>query len=232
MFKRRAQSLVLRTSSTRSMHKLHAIALALFAICTFSLSVGAQLNDPLEGLGIRPLRTLGWQGAQRPKSDNLAPAAAFTPGDIVVCRFGDGVASLNSNAATVFLDEYTPAGSLVQSILMPTTTSVPNKRLTASRSATTEGLITRSADGRYLIVPGYDAAVSTGSISTSTSALVNRVIGRIDASGTIDTSTALTDAISGGNPRGATSSTGTDFYLSGTSAAGGIRYATLGANTS
>ena len=158
-------------------------------------------------------------------------AASFTPGNLVVYRVGDGAAALNSNATAVFLDEYTPAGVLVQSIALPTTVSGANKRLVGSGTSTSEGLLTRSADGQYLVLAGYDAALGTASITTSTSATVNRVIGRVDALGNVDTSTALTDAISGGNPRGAASTNGTDLWISG-SAGGAIRYATLGATAS
>jgi len=162
-----------------------------------------------------------------------APSAALTSGNVVVYRVGDGSAALSANATPVFLDEYTTTpGAVVQSIAMPTTVSGSNKRLTASGTATTEGLMTRSADGNYLLLPGYDVATGTASITTSTSATVNRVIGRVNSAGTIDTTTALTDAISGGNPRGASSSNGTDLYISGTSAGGGIRYAGFGATTS
>ena len=129
-----------------------------------------------------------------------------------------------------FLDEYTPSGTLVQSIPYPTTTVGSNRRITNSGSATTEGLLTRSSDGRYLISAGYDAAPGTASITGSTSATVNRVIARVDASGAIDTTTALTDAISGGNPRSATSTNGTDLWIDGSVA--GVRYAAFGASTS
>src|SRR6185295_19713767 len=81
----------------------------------------------------------------------IAPAtfaAAFTPGNIVVYRIN----ATSSNATAIFLDEYTPAGALVQSIPMPTSASLPNRALTGSGSATTEGLMTRSADNRYLIL--------------------------------------------------------------------------------
>ena len=159
-------------------------------------------------------------------------AASFSPGNLVVYRVGDGSASLTSNATAVFLDEYTPAGALVQSIAVPTTTVGANRRLTASGSATTEGLITRSTDGQYILLTGYDAMLGTASITGSTSASVNRVIGRVDALGNIDTTTALTDAISGGNPRGAVSTNGTDIWISGTSTGGGIRYTTLGSTAS
>lgn len=161
-----------------------------------------------------------------------APAAAFTRGNVVIYRVGDGTAVLGSAATAVFLDEYTPAGTLVQSIPVPTTTNGANRRLTASGTATSEGFITRSTNGNYLVFTGYDAAPATASVTSSTSAAVNRVIGRVNSAGIIDTSTALTDAISGGNPRGVASTNGAEFWLSGTSSGGGIRYATLGATTS
>jgi hypothetical protein len=43
-------------------------------------------------------------------------AANFTAGNIVVYRVGDGTAALGSTATAVFLDEYTPSGTLVQSV--------------------------------------------------------------------------------------------------------------------
>jgi len=166
------------------------------------------------------------------RSAQASTTAAFTPGNLVVYRVGDGSVALTAAAAPVFLDEYTPAGALVQTIPMPTAVSGANKRLTAAGNSTSEGFLTRSVDGNYLLVPGYDAAVATGAVAGTTSAATNRVIGRVDAAGNVDTTTALTDAISGGNPRGATSTNGTDLWISGTSAGGGIRYATFGATTS
>ena len=159
-------------------------------------------------------------------------AAGFGGGNIVVYRVGDGVTALNANAAAVFLDEYTPSGTLVQSIPMPTTVSGLNKRFTGSGSATSEGELTLSSDGHYLVAAGYDAGTGMASMTSSTSAAVNRVIARIDSTGTVDTTTALTDAISGGNPRGAASTNGLDLWLSGTSSGGGIRYAAFGSTTS
>jgi hypothetical protein len=156
--------------------------------------------------------------------------SAFTPGDVVVYRVGDGTSALGSAAAPVFLDEYTPSGSLVQSTELPTTTSGSSAALTASGSATSEGLMTLSGDGRFLIVPGYDAPVGTAKISGTTSASVPRTVARVGAAGDIDTTTALTDFATGNNPRSATSSNGTDLWVGG--AAGGARYTTLGSTTS
>src|SRR4051812_13327517 len=44
------------------------------------------------------------------------PEIAFTPGDVLIYRVGDGASPIGSTAAAVFLDEYTPAGALVQSV--------------------------------------------------------------------------------------------------------------------
>ena len=164
-----------------------------------------------------------------------ASAAAFGTGNVVVCRVGtgaaSGVGSLVNTGSPVFLDEFTPTGTLVQSIPMPTTASGANKPLIASGTATSECLVTRSADGQYLIVTGYGSTIpAASSLSGSSSTTVNRVIGRVDAAGNVDTSTALTDAATGNNPRSATSSNGTDFWIAGGS--GGVRKTTLGATSS
>ncbi|MBV9242811.1 MAG: hypothetical protein JO314_12470, partial [Acidobacteria bacterium] len=180
--------------------------------------------------------------AQRARSGTRSispnsPASAFAAGDLVVYRVGDGSAALSSAAAPVFLDEYTPAGVFVQTIAMPTAVNGSNKRLVAAGSSTAEGLMTRSVDGNYLVLTGYDAAVGTTTVASSSAATTNRVVARVSAAGVVDTSTALTDAISGSsstaaNIRGASSTNGTDIWVSGTAAGGGIRYATLGATTS
>ena len=56
------------------------------------------------------------------------------------------------------------------------------------------------------------------------------MVGRIDASGNVDTTTGLTDAADLNTPRSATSTNGTDLWFTG--AAGGIHFATLGGTTS
>jgi 2',3'-cyclic-nucleotide 2'-phosphodiesterase (5'-nucleotidase family)/uncharacterized protein YjiK len=158
-------------------------------------------------------------------------AVPFTPGNVVIYRAGDGAGTLVNTGNAVFLDEYTPAGTLVQSIALPTTTSGANKRLVASGTATSEGLLTRSVNGQYLVATGYDATPpNASSLTSSASATVNRVIGRIDAAGNVNTTTALTDAATANNPRGATSIDGSAFWFTG--GAGGMRYALLAGTTS
>lgn len=161
----------------------------------------------------------------------LGTAAAFTPGNLAVYRIGSGSGSLVNTGNPIFIDEYTPAGVLVQSIALPSATSGLVNACVASGTATSEGLLTRSSDGNYLLATGYKSDLpAAGSLSGTTGTAVPRVAARIDGAGAIDTSTALTDFASANNPRGAVSSNGTDIWVTG--GAGGIRYATFGASTS
>ena len=160
----------------------------------------------------------------------LAGAVDFTAGNVVIYRVGDGVAGLVNSGSAVFLDEYSPTGVLVRSIPLPTVAGGANRRLIASGTASSEGLLTRSADGAYLLLAGYDAPFGGASLAGTTGSAVNRVVGRVGRDGTIDTSTALSDFSSTNNPRSVASANGSDLYVAGGN--GGIRYAILGGTTS
>jgi hypothetical protein len=156
----------------------------------------------------------------------ISQAAAFTIGNLVVCRAGAiGGGALSSAAAPVFLDEYTTAGALVQSIALPVADSGLNQTLTVSGSSTSECLLTRSADGRYLFITGYDAAPATAAPNTVSSATIQRVIGRVGNDGIVDTSTTTT-AFSAQNIRGAVSDNGTNIWMTGSGT--GVVFTTLG----
>ena len=164
-----------------------------------------------------------------------ALAGPFTPGNIVVVRVGVPSASaLTSAAAPVFLEEYTIGGGLVQTIALPTTASGANKTLTMSGSSTSDGNLNLSVDRAYLTLTGYDAAIATPAVTATASTANNRVVAVVDASGNVNTTTALTDAYSGSNIRSAVTTNGTDIWLAGTAnptATGGPRYTTKGATT-
>ena len=161
-------------------------------------------------------------------------AAPFTPGNLVVTRVGDGSGALTGVGTAVFLDEYTPAGTFVQSIPLPTSASGANRRFVNSGSATSEGALLRSTDGAWLTLGGYDADPGTTGIAATTTAVANRVVGRVAVDGTVDTSTALTDAFSTSNIRSAISTNGTDIWAAGTGSPGtnGVRFTTFGSTTS
>jgi len=148
----------------------------------------------------------------------------FTPGNLVVYRVGDGTTALVNTGNAVFLDEYTPAVALVQSVPLPTTSSGANKRLVASGTATSEGLLTLSPNGQYLALTGYDSPLP-GAASLSGSA-VPRVVGLVDGNASVNTSTAPSDFATGNNPRSAVTTDGSSVWMTG--GAGGVRYATAG----
>lgn len=155
----------------------------------------------------------------------------FTYGNLLVTRVGDGTATLSSSATAVFVDEYTPSGTLVQSVALPTVASGLNQACTNSGSASSEGFISLSTNGLYAMLVGYNAAPGTATVATSANPTVQRVIARIDLAGTVDTSTALTDAYTGSNIRMAVSDDGNRFWISGSTQ--GTRFvANLGDTTS
>ena len=130
----------------------------------------------------------------------------------------------------MYLDEYTPSGSLVQSIALPTQDSgVPggNDSLIMSGVGTSEGQLNRSADGRYLTLLGYDVNLPPGETSSLSSNVDPRTIGRVSIDGTVNTSTTVNFPGSPDNVARAVSNDGTSFWATGGKT--GIQYATLGA---
>jgi hypothetical protein len=155
-----------------------------------------------------------------------AVAAPFSSDNLVIYRVGDGSSNLTSAATQVFLDEYTKTGTLVQSV------AVDPSKLTGSGVATSDGQITRSADGRYVTLTGYNAPVGTVSVVGTASATTNRVVSRVDSNGlAVNT---LLDAYNQNNIRSATSFDGSAFYTGGTGkgTTGGLRLLGNGAAAS
>lgn len=167
-------------------------------------------------------------------SSGVIAQSPFTVGNIVVCRVGDGAAALTSAATACFLDEYTPAGTLVQTIPLPTSISGSNNIITVTGNGLPEGMINLSVDRQYIVMAGYSAPLGTASIATSTAITWPRIIALINYNAIINTTTALTDFASVGRPTSAITTNGTDLWLAGTgnSASGGPRYTTVGSTTS
>jgi len=138
--------------------------------------------------------------------------AAFTPGDIVVERVGDGTSPLGNASAAVFLDEYTPGGTLVQSLALPSNSTTGfNKRLTIRGGDTSEGFLALSVNGGFLFLAGFDSAPGAAALGS-----VNRTIARVDSTGQIDTQTVLTSAELPGNPTTVVSTNyGSDVWAAG-----------------
>ncbi len=172
-------------------------------------------------------------------AQTVVRAAPFKQGDLVIYRIGDGTSILTNAGNYAFLDELTTNGTLVQSIALPQNGFIDanggtNFPIQNSGAATSEGLMTLSVDGRYLVFSGYGTndgwKTSNGGIQLPTSTTVPRVIGRADWLGNINTTTWSLNFLngSGGNPRGVASTDGSNFWI--TSSTEGVGYAPLGSN--
>jgi hypothetical protein len=127
--------------------------------------------------------------------------AQYTQGNLVVLQVNNS----SSSGTPVILLEYTPTGgSPVTSLTLPTAVSGANRRLTIAGNATSEGALNLSADGRYLTLVGYDAALGA-SVSSA-----DRVVARIDNAQTVNTTTVLSAsaAYTGSSIRSAVTSDG------------------------
>lgn len=146
----------------------------------------------------------------------------FTQGNLAVLRVGDGSAALSSASTAIFIDEFTPAGTLVQSVAIPTN---GDNVLTNSGTATSEGQLTLSPNGLYLTLAGYNTAPGTASINGTSAAAVNRKLLRVD-NGVNYTPILSSTAYNTNNIRGGVT-TGDDYWASGTSGtagANGVQY--------
>jgi hypothetical protein len=179
------------------------------------------------GLSGAATRTCGGDGHW----SDAAPTCVAT---VFVVRLGDGAAALTNAATAVFVDEYNSAdGSLIRTITVPASGATA---LTMSGTATSEGGLSRSTDGRYVMLTGFAADAGTTGIAGTTNLSsdttpVNRIVGRLDSTGALDTSTHLLTAFSGGDPRGVVSQDGTAFWVTGTASAsanGGMWYVAFG----
>jgi len=148
--------------------------------------------------------------------------AQFGAGNIVAYRVGDGVGALTGAAAPVFIDQYTNTGSYVSTFAVPTTGA---DRLVASGSASADGKLSVSTDGSSIVFTGYDAAVGTASVSNTTGATVNRIVGKMNLA-YVYTQPFSSATLHGSNNIRSACSDGTNVWCdgNGSAATGGTTY--------
>ena len=172
---------------------------------------------------------------------NTVFAQNFTAGNLVLLRHNmegttsggtttSGKSTNGTKAIQIFLDEYklsTDGNSLelVQSVPLPAAANGANNPVTTFGADDLEGYMTRSYDGRYLIVPGYGVATGTELSSTFSAgtaagrtprADVQKSIAVIDYQKNINSETLLpTSVFKEKSVIGAASYDGTDLWLSG-----------------
>ena len=163
--------------------------------------------------------------------ENRVVPTAFTPGNLLVLRVGDGSATVGTSAAAVSLVEVTPAGVVRQTVALDNTGALAT---TLRGSATTEGLLSRSPDGHLVTFGAYrvDAGAANPSAgSGAASGQVPRVIGVVPTSGVAGVGQAI--GVAGDQSfwndsiRSVVTTDGTSFWVSGGAqlgANGGVRY--------
>ncbi|HTX22388.1 MAG TPA: hypothetical protein VMD27_11120 [Candidatus Aquilonibacter sp.] len=159
------------------------------------------------------------------------PALAFTPGNLVVERVGNGTETYSAESMTIFMDEFTTGGSVVQSIEIPDSGS----SALIDGDAASDGGMTRSPDGTLLCFPGYNTNLTYGS-SLANSTTIARGIGKLDVTGNYTLVATSAYAHLGNNIRGAAGDGNTNYWSCGTAATassgGGINYLGLGPTNS
>lgn len=147
----------------------------------------------------------------------LAAQAQFTPGNLVVLQDGTGSAALSSAGTALFLDQFTTSGTLVGSEALPTTGA---NAFVNSGSAASEGQLSLSADGAYLVLAGYNVAAGTTGVASSST--IPRAIATVDGNGNFSIVSSSTTFYAGNNIRGGTSDGNGNFW--GAGATGGTIY--------
>lgn len=134
-------------------------------------------------------------------SSTAVEAAAFTNGNLVVSRVGNGTTALVNTGGGISLLEYTTTGSLVQTIEVSTFDGTTHTGLQWSGTATSEGAISLSQDGQSLTLVGYNPPFAgSGSLANRTDANAPRAFLTVGLDGTISTRTNI-GAYGGNNIR-------------------------------
>jgi hypothetical protein len=151
-------------------------------------------------------------------------AAPITPGNLVIYRAGSGTNSLTNTGNNVFLDEYTTAGSLVQSIAI-TATGTGTKLISAGLS-TSEGALAISADGRWIGFSGYNNTVGGATtMTTAASSVIPRTAGILDTTTGNFTLTVMGTWFSAASPRSVVTTDGNKLWAVGGNS--GVLYGTV-----
>ncbi len=141
-------------------------------------------------------------------------------------RFNDGYLSVFkatsssalSNAGTaIVIEEYLPTGASQSSpnysVTLPSVSSgIGTNDIVVSGTATAAGQISRSENGRYILIPGYHNLIGDANTTFNTTSVVRTLNG----SGTMGAGISGANYSSGNNNlRGATSDDGTNFWMTG-----------------
>ncbi|MCX6273617.1 MAG: hypothetical protein NTV09_00215 [Bacteroidetes bacterium] len=115
--------------------------------------------------------------AVRTMSVTINPSS-FTSGNLVVLQTTGSVSKASS---PVKLKEFTTTGTPAATVAIPSTGATPFQ--SAGVFGGSEGFITTSTNGQYLVLAGYGTAGTFGDVTGTTAATVPRVVGSVTPSG-------------------------------------------------
>jgi hypothetical protein len=121
--------------------------------------------------------------------------------NLIVIRVGDGAQTQTLNGNSMYLDQYDLSGSYVNTVTVPDSgpsamVAIGLDNLTGVNSGSTTGSgLTRSLDGRFMVIAAYGTNLTYGSsLNTSASAAVPRCIATIESHGQYTRAVADTDS--------------------------------------
>ena len=149
---------------------------------------------------------------------SIVPSLHLYPTNIAVIRVGDGAQGLSTHGNSMFLDQWAPDGTYLTTMNLPDSgpTSLvaigPTIVPVGANTSVTGNSLSRSANGRFLVLGAYNTNLSyTADLQTASAASVPRGIGMIDDQAQYTLAISSTSSSSGNFFRGATAD-GTNNY--------------------
>jgi|GEM_PF-1152838 len=136
---------------------------------------------------------------------NVSSTIQFFSTNLVVLRLGDGIETLGNRGNSIFLDQFTTNGLPCGTLTIPNDGS---NAMLISGTASSEGALSRSADGRFLSfacynIPLTNTASLSSSLANATAANVPRAAGLLDPLGTVSLIAVTTNQFNKNNIRSA-----------------------------
>jgi hypothetical protein len=139
----------------------------------------------------------------------------FTPGNLVVLQAGNGATTPTSTGNQIIFNEYSTGGSATYSVAIPTTSA---NALIIRGNATSEGYISRSVDGNYIVFGGYVQTLpNTSPLNSSAPGTINRGVGLLDAAGNYSLIATSSASFAGSDMRGAAATNSANVWASSSS---------------
>ncbi len=145
--------------------------------------------------------------------------------NLIVLRVGDGQQPLTTSGNSVYVDQFTPSGSYINTITIPETgaTGIIESGPDLTGTSLTGMALTRSPDKKSLAFGGYRVELSNGTaLQSTTSAAVPRAVALMNANGQYTLPISDTTAYNSAHFRGVAYDGTNNFWGAGSS--GGTYY--------